>query len=279
MTVDEPLPSETTLGRVALTVADCEQVTAFYAETVGLAVQERRDGHTVLGDGETALLELHEDPDAIERAPDETGLYHLAVRVPSRTALGAALERIDRTARLDGASDHHVSEALYLTDPEGNGVEIYRDRPRTQWEEHHDGSVRMGTDRLDRAAVERASDGATSVPVGTDIGHVHLEVADLEATRSFYVEGLGLNVRATAPGACFLAAGSYHHHVGLNVWHARSGPGDGRGLAWYELVVPTGAFEDVPRRLREAGYASEPADEGVVTTDPAGIDVRIRPRR
>ncbi|WP_324757405.1 VOC family protein [Haloarcula sp. GH36] len=280
MAADSPqLPSETAVGRVALTVTDCDRATEFYTETVGLAVRTRDDDRVVLGDGETPLLELHADPDAPERGANETGLYHFAVRVPSRTALGAALERIERTARLDGASDHHVSEALYLTDPEGNGVEIYRDRPRTQWEEHDDGTVRMGTDRLDRAGVEGASDGASSVPVGTDIGHVHLEVADLDATRSFYADGLGMTLRATAPGACFFAAGSYHHHVGANVWHARSGPGEGRGVAWYELRVPEGALEEVRRRLSESGYDSESAGEGFVTTDPAGIRVRIQPSR
>lgn len=279
MTSESPrLPSGTRIGRVALTVADCQRVAAFYEETVGLVIQERTRDRVVLGDGETELLELHEDPDAPERAGEETGLYHLAVRVPSRSALGAALERIERTGRLDGASDHHVSEALYLTDPEGNGVEIYCDRPREQWDEHDDGTVRMVTERLDRAGVERASDGATSVPVGTDIGHVHLEVADLDRTRSFYADTLGTRVRATYPGAVFLAAGSYHHHVGANVWHRRSEPGDGRGLAWFELVVPDEATATaIRRRVTDAEYDVESTAEGFETTDPAGVTLRIRP--
>ncbi|WP_284008471.1 VOC family protein [Haloarcula pelagica] len=278
MVPDSPLPAGTEVGRVALTVADSDRVAAFYEETVGLSIHDDTGERTVLGDGETQLLVLHEHPTVPERMADETGLYHLAVRVPSRAALGAALERVERTGQLDGASDHHVSEALYLTDPEGNGVEIYRDRPRERWDEREDGTVRMATERLDRAGVEAASDATRSVPVGTDIGHVHLEVADLDATRSFYVDTLGMRVRATYTGALFLAAGSYHHHVGANVWHSRVGPGEGRGLAWYELVVPNeAAVTAVRRRLTDSDRAVETTPDGIETVDPAGVTVRVRP--
>ncbi|MFC6976066.1 VOC family protein [Halomicroarcula sp. GCM10025709] len=136
----------------------------------------------------------------------------------------------------------------------------------------------MATERLDRAGVEAASDATRSVPVGTDIGHVHLEVADLDATRSFYVDTLGMRVRATYTGALFLAAGSYHHHVGANVWHSRVGPGEGRGLAWYELVVPNeAAVTAVRRRLTDSDRAVETTPDGIETVDPAGVTVRVRP--
>jgi len=273
----EPLPAETRAGRVALTVGDVREVTEFYDAVVGLAVHDRDSERAVLGDGETPLLELYEDGSAPGRPQSAAGLFHTAFRVPSRAALGDALERLDSRWQLSGASDHLVSEALYCQDPEGNGVEIYRDRPRSAWEETPDGAVRMATESLDTTGVRQAATGDDAVPSGTDVGHVHLEVTDLDEARAFYADALGMRVRTTDDGAVFLAADGYHHHVGANVWNGRSARADGRGLDWFELRLPTDEAVVAARgRLDRAGYAVDVTDAGTRVTDPDGIDLRLR---
>ncbi|MFB6161524.1 MAG: VOC family protein [Haloferacaceae archaeon] len=274
---DGELPPSTRVGRAALRVADLGATVAFYRDVVGLAVL-REDGEgATLGVEGTALVELRADADAPDRPGDAAGLYHVAVRLPSRGALGDALERVREHGRLEGASDHRVSEALYLADPEGNGVELYRDRPRSEWPVAADGTVRMDTLPLDRDALAAAADGGSSAPSGTDVGHVHLEVTSLPAARAFYVDALGLRVRqAWDSSALFLAAGDYHHHVGLNTWQGRSTPATGRGLAWFELVVPdAAALDDARARLRTHGADVTPVEGGIAVADPDGIAVRL----
>ncbi|SER73618.1 VOC family protein [Natrinema salaciae] len=277
------LPDDTRPGRTALRVADSAATIAFYRDVVGLRVLDRDGASATLGAGETPLLVALEDSDADPRGERETGLYHTAFRVPSRGALGAALERVRDGWTLDGASDHGISEALYCTDPEGNGVEIYRDRPRGAWPRTDDGSVRatggpLALADLATAAADPTPTGPQLVPDGTTVGHVHLEVSSLEATREFYAETLGLDVTMSyAPGALFFAAGDYHHHVGANVWNERSTPADGLGLAWFELVVPEpAAVETVRERLRGSEAAVGDVDGGIEVADPDGIAIRIR---
>ncbi|WP_135303227.1 VOC family protein [Haloarcula amylovorans] len=273
----ETLSAETTVGRVGLTVTDAASVASFYETTVGLSRHETTEQRIVLGDGETPLLELYEDASAPARPRSAAGLFHTAFRVPSRSALGDALARFERAGQLDGASDHLVSEALYCSDPEGNGVEVYCDRPRSEWSESADGGVEMATELLDLADLRTAAAGAEQAPVGTDVGHVHLEVTSLDVARKFYVDALGMTVRTSYDGALFLAAGDYHHHVGVNVWNRRTNPVGGRGLAWFELVVPNnGALDAASERLSAAGYEVTAAEQGVSVTDPDGVTVRLR---
>jgi catechol 2,3-dioxygenase len=209
--------------------------------------------------------------------PSQAGLFHTAFRVPSRAALGAALDRVRDRWALDGASDHRVSEALYLTDPEGNGVEIYRDRPRERWPRTDDGGVQMTTLPLDLEDVATESDGASDAPAGTTLGHVHLEVTSIAAAREFYADALGFDVKMDAGSALFLAAGDYHHHVGVNTWNGRSDPAGGRGLAWFEIVVPDGAATDAVRgRLSATEVECRDRDRGVEFADPDGIGIRLR---
>ncbi|WP_435346261.1 VOC family protein [Haloarchaeobius sp. HRN-SO-5] len=272
------LPDGTRPGRVALRVGDLRPTTDFYRDVVGLVVRSSDEGVATLGTPDRTLLELHEDPDAPERGPAETGLYHTAFLVPSRAALGDAVERIRRRWRLDGASDHRVSEALYLTDPEGNGIEVYRDRPRSEWPTTDDGYVAMTVDPLDVDAVADAARGTSSVPAGTTIGHVHLEVSSLVRAESFYVDALGLRVRQRmGSSALFVAADDYHHHVGLNTWQGLTAPATGRGLAWFELLVPgDDAVEAAERRLAAAGFEPESADSGFDVADADGITLHVR---
>jgi len=292
---DDRLPPETRIGRAALRVADLDETTAFYRDAVGLAVLDRSDERTTLGVDGTPLLVLERDPDRPERGRTDAGLFHAAFRVPSRAALGEALARVRDRWRLDGASDHLVSEALYLEDPEGNGVEIYRDRPREEWPVADDGTVRMATDPLDVEGVaaaaagegEEGGEGAPALvdraPPGTDVGHVHLEVTSLSAFEAVYVDGLGFEVGMTGPDVRFVAAGGYHHHLGANTWRGRTTPAAGRGLAWFEVAVPDAeALEAVRTRLDavaadgDVEFAVEERADGVAVTDADGIEVRVR---
>jgi len=274
--MSDALQAETSIGRVALCVGDLDGVVDFYRSVVGLPVLDRSDGRAVLG-AQRPLLVLEGAPDAPARPREAAGLFHTAIRVPDREALADALARIDEQWRLTGASDHRVSEALYLEDPEGNGVEIYRDRPRSEWPTA-EGRVQMATLPLDLDALRAESTGTAAVPPETDVGHVHLEVTELSAARDFYVEALGLAVRQAYNGALFVAAGEYHHHVGLNVWNGRSAPATGRGLAWFELVVPEQTVSTLRERLADAGVAVTETDDGIAVTDPDSIDVRIAGR-
>ncbi|GAB3701830.1 VOC family protein [Halorubrum pallidum] len=276
------------IGRVSLRVADLGETTAFYRDVVGLAVLNRDGDEAVLGVDGTPLLVLRYDPDSPDRSPTDAGLFHAAFRVPSRAALGEALARVRDRWRLDGASDHLVSEALYLADPEGNGVEIYRDRPREEWPTAADGSVAMTTDPLDLDAVAAAAGNgaagvADRVPPGTDVGHVHLEVTALSAFESVYVDGIGFEVRQSDPDVRFVAADGYHHHVGANTWRGRTAPASGRGLDWFEVVVPDAtALAAVRDRLDavaangEVEFAVDDRNDGIAITDADGIEVRVR---
>ena len=290
---DSPaLPDDTRLGRIALRVADRTATVEFYRDVVGLRVLDRGDdpdgeSTATLGVDGTPLLVVLEEPTAAPRDERETGLYHNAFRVPSRAALGAALNRIRNRWTLEGASDHGISEALYCADPEGNGFEIYCDRPREAWPRADDGTVRAAGGPLDIEALADAADGAAeptgdhghAAPAGTTLGHVHLEVSSLEAAREFYAGTLGFDVSmGYAPGALFFAAGGYHHHIGANVWNGRSTPADGPGLAWVELLVPDAAAVDAVRARAAADDDVTVADIGdcIEITDPDGIAIRVR---
>jgi catechol 2,3-dioxygenase len=228
------------IGRVRLRVADLDRVRSYYERTIGL----RSDGLALGVDG-TSLIELVDDPVSPPAPPGSTGLFHLALLVPDRPALARAIERVVKSGeRFTGASDHFVSEALYLRDPEGNGIEIYRDRPRSEWEYGPGGELKMGTVALDLDAVmaERPEGDDRGMPDGTRIGHVHLHVADLRAAEAFYAGDLGLDVTVRSyPGALFLSHGGYHHHIGLNTWQGEGAPAPppgSRGLEDFELLLP-----------------------------------------
>ena len=269
------------MGAVRLTVADLDRARDFYRDVIGLTELEPSDGVVRLGaggDSPVPIVELVGNPDAPARPPGTSGLFHLAILVPSRPDLARALQRVAEMGwRLSGASDHLVSEALYLSDPEGNGIELYRDRPRDHWPLRA-GVLQMDTLPLDLDGVLgelRREDADAGMPPGTRMGHVHLNVGDLAAAEAFYSGALGFDVTVRGyPGALFVSAGGYHHHLGLNTWageNAPAPPPGSRGLRQFEIVLPSpkllAAEED---RLRDAGFA--PARErGLVrTTDPSG---------
>ncbi|WP_458188434.1 VOC family protein [Haladaptatus sp. NG-WS-4] len=278
MNEDADHPATARIGRVSLRVNDLDEMVGFYRDVVGLTVQRRRAERATLGVGNEPLLELVARPDAAERRPDESGLFHVAFNVPSRVALGDTLSRVREQWRLDGASDHLVSEALYFSDPEGNGIEVYRDRPSVAWPRADDGTIRMETLPLDLDAIRKGDRSSPNLPEGTTVGHVHLEVSSLSESETFYVEILGMDVRQRyGESALFVADGDYHHHVGLNVWNGRTAPPTGRGLRWFELVVPDRKRLDaIRRRFDELNRSISTLDGGVSVTDPNGIELHIR---
>jgi catechol 2,3-dioxygenase len=282
------IPPDTSIGKVRLRVADLDDLTTFYERVIGLEAVEREDNLTRLGAaGGEPLIELIGAPDAPAPPSFSTGLFHLAILVPDRAELARSLQRVAGAGwRLTGASDHLVSEALYLQDPEGNGIEIYHDRPREEWRRNGD-ELAMATLPLDLESVlgelDPSERQANGMPSGTTMGHVHLQVADIPAAERFYNRALGLDVMVRSyPGALFLAAGGYHHHLGLNTWQSQGAPPPPEGalgLDRYELVLPNAAERDsAADRLAEAGADPQRLDEGVVASDPSGNRVLLTAR-
>jgi catechol 2,3-dioxygenase len=276
------------MGTVRLTVSDLSRSRAFYEESLGLAGHPLADGELALGVGdERALVALREDRSASTRDPRATGLFHLAVLLPSRLDLAHALRRLAESRwPLDGASDHLVSEALYLSDPDGNGIEIYRDRPRDEWT-HGEIGPEMATLPLDLRSLADELEAATGpqpeAPAETTIGHVHLQVAELREVERFYAELLGFDVTVRGyPGALFVSAGGYHHHLGLNTWHSAgsAAPAPGAlGLRSYEILLPDeDELARVTARLADAGIAAEadPEHGGHLVRDPSGNAALLR---
>jgi catechol 2,3-dioxygenase len=277
----------TAVGAVSLTVSDLARSTEFYERAVGLSARELDDGGVALGAAGFDLVRLYGDPSARPLDRRGTGLFHLAILLPERRDLAHALGRLAQARwPLDGASDHLVSEALYLSDPDGNGIEIYRDRPRDEWTRDANGALRMATlpleldDVFGEIAGEAAVEIDQRVPEGTRIGHVHLQVAELRQIEAFYADVIGLDVMVrTYPGALFMAAGGYHHHLGLNTWHSAGGarPDPGAiGLRDYELVLPSTAERDaILARAAAAGLPLETAGGAPLLRDPSGNGVRL----
>jgi catechol 2,3-dioxygenase len=273
----------TWIGAVRLVVTDLERVHEFYERSIGLSTLDRDRETARLGIDGDPLIELVGRPDAPPRPPRTTGLFHLAVLVPSRAELARAIRRVVGSGwRFSGASDHLVSEALYTADPEGNGIEIYRDRPREEWP-YLNGTPQMATEPLDLDSVlaELPADAAdTGMAPGTRIGHVHLQVADLAAAESFYHGLLGFDVTVRGyPGALFVSAGGYHHHIGLNTWASEGAPAPppgSRGLAWFEVELPSDEeLARVAERLAAAGTETREHERGVLVADPSGNGVLL----
>lgn len=279
------LPAGARPGAVMLQVADLGRSVDFYQAVLGLRVLQDGAHSARLGpqeDGEV-LVELRELPGATPAPPQgRLGLYHFAVLLPDRPALGRFLRHAAERGVRVGAADHRVSEALYLSDPDGLGIEVYADRPRAEWR-HRDRELVMTTDPLDAADVVRSAGDQPwrGAPSGTVMGHVHLHVGDLERASAFYHQALGLDrVVWSYPGALFLSAGGYHHHLGLNTW-ARGAPpageGEARLLEW-RMVLP--AAEDVSAALASLaghGFAAASADDAGLVRDPWGTAFRLTP--
>jgi catechol 2,3-dioxygenase len=283
------LPPETTLGHVHLLVADLPLQIGFYHEVLGFDVLESGAGSASLGHrpahGESerlVLLRLDERPGA-PRSRATTGLYHFAPRVPSRAHLAQVVRRLQESdTPVQGMVDHHTHEAVYLADPEGNGIELYADRPPERWPSWEELTTR-GNAPLDVDSLFRESGPAADrpgLPPETAIGHVHLHVADLAESDEFYVQTLGLDLMGRFPGqAHFTSAGGYHHHLAYNIWAGRGAsppPAGSRGLRHFTLLLPTaGDLVRLLDRLAAGGHAVVETDEGFLAHDPSGNGVLL----
>ncbi|MDP9122158.1 MAG: VOC family protein [Acidobacteriota bacterium] len=278
------LPDATRLGSIVLQVADLTRSVSYYEQVIGLRVLDRSGGSTALAveDSGEPLLELRERLGArpVPRS-GRLGLYHFAILLPDRAALGRFAAHLGGIGAGVGMADHLVSEALYLTDPDGLGIEVYADRPRTAWRTRGRELV-MRTDPLDVEDLVAAGAGArwTGAPAGTVLGHIHLHVSSLEEAAAFYHRGLGFDeIVWSYPGALFLSAGGYHHHLGVNTWArgaAPAGPDDARLVEW-EILLPAPAdAADALASVAAVGASVEQTPEGGVTRDPWGVAVRLR---
>jgi catechol 2,3-dioxygenase len=277
-TATAEISPETHMGTVHLTVADLGRSIRYYDEQIGLEVVSHDDGVATLGSGGHGLLVLTELPGA-PPSRGHTGLYHFALLVPERDDLARWLAHAARDrVSLVGLSDHFVSEALYLRDPDHHGIEIYWDRPREVWQDQV--SLRMTTEPLDVENLlgeleDPASEPFDGLPGGTTIGHVHLQVAEIDSTVGFYRDLLGFGLMAQlGASAAFLAAGGYHHHLGANTWESRGAsppPAGTAALRHATIVLPDdGARDLVLDRLERAGHAAEDGDHGPAVSDPSG---------
>ena len=276
------LPAATHIGRVRLQVGDLDRSLAYYAGLLGFRVLDRAPGRAELGVDDT-LIELVEHKGA-RHVPHRgrLGLFHFAILLPDRASLGRMLGRLYATGIHTGMADHAVSEALYLTDPDGLGIEIYADRPRETWRANGK-ELHMVTEPLDVESLNRAAGDMpwTGMPGGSVIGHVHLHVRDIDEAVKFYHEALGFDLMVWSyPGALFLSAGGYHHHLGANIWAgvgAQAPATDEAQLLSWELVLPTEeAVGEAGKRLEGSGVKVERHGEGAVEiADPSGTTVRL----
>jgi catechol 2,3-dioxygenase len=292
--VSAPTPSaeelahlfDTVVGVVTLRASDTGAVSDFYERAIGL--EPRRDGTGIveLADREGRTLIRLDSSAAAGSEPfmePHTGLFHNAFRYPDRAALGAAVKRaVELAPVFEGASDHGVSDAVYFRDPEGNGVELYRDRPYDEWPVAGDGGVGMYTRPLDLAALLAEADD-DGLPARCDIGHIHLQTADVDRAASFWRDALGLDERQRfGPQAVFIAEGLYHHHIGANTWHsagADPAPPDRPGLDSFELRLRSAERVDAAAaRLEEAGTTVVAEGDHVSFEDPDRNRVLIRAR-
>ena len=265
------------VAAVGLRVRDLDAMVAFYRDTIGLEVMARDRAGASLGTGGVGLLTLEHQSTARIDDARTAGLFHTAFLIPTRADLARFLRNLaNRGAALTGVADHHVSGAVYLDDPEGNGVEVYADRPASQWQ-RDGGAIRITTEPLDLNGLLASIDGDMSyrgAPEGMRIGHVHLRVGDLDAAQRFYGDLLGLDVTARMRGALFLSSGGYHHHVAVNTWHSAGAAvrdPDRGGLSWLELAVEGGCHAAIVRRLAAAGVDTDHPG------DPWGSPVRLTP--
>ncbi|REE69568.1 catechol 2,3-dioxygenase [Paenibacillus taihuensis] len=279
------IAAETRIGLVQLRVSDLERSIRFYCEIVGLQLIDRQEGTAALGvpDASQPLLQLREIPGAMPRPRRSgAGLYHFALLVPDRKSLGLSLRHLQGTGIHIGHSDHLVSEALYIADPDNNGIEIYRDRPRSSWKWDEQGHVQMGLDPIDQEGLlaEAGDSPWNGLPAGTTVGHIHLHVTELPTTEHFYIDVLGFDIVASMrDSALFISAGGYHHHIGLNIWAgigAPLTPANAPGLDYYQIVLPSETAQmAVFARLQAASVPLRTQGGTLITHDPSGIEVHF----
>jgi catechol 2,3-dioxygenase len=288
MTAGRTLAADTTMGPVTLRVGDLDAMTAYYSSAFAMEPLEEqargREQHRVLGRGAVPLVRLVGTPDLPISDPRQAGLFHTAFLFDDPQHLAATVYRAAQqpASRFVGSTDHLVSEAFYFTDPEGNGVELYTDRDRSLW--IHDGAeIRIGTEFLDpndylrRHLTQDALDAGSSLPGA--VGHVHLQVGDLETAREFYVDALGFELTQTRySGALFASAGGYHHHIAMNVWNSGGAGPRAASLGLADVAITAAGAEELDAlraRLSARGIPFGSDGRSVTTTDPWGTTVTV----
>jgi catechol 2,3-dioxygenase len=277
------LPAVTRLGHVSLQVADLARSLEYYQAILGLRILESTSATALLGtmQGDAPLVALAEKPGA-RPVPQHgrLGLYHFAVLLPDRPALGRFVAHLASLGHRFGASDHLVSEALYLRDPDGLGIEVYADRPRNTWHAI-DRQLQMASEPLDLDNLVQSARNEpwSGMPAATTMGHVHLHVADLDEASAFFHSALGFDKMVWSyQGALFLAAGGYHHHLGLNTWAGASAPrpteADARLLEW-RIILPPADAQHAATAIERAGHVVTPDGDTWLATDPWGTRVRL----
>ncbi len=270
------------IGRVALTVHDLDRVSAFYQQMLGFHLLAETPESVRLGTGSRVLLELRGNREARSGSPRDAGLYHIAFLLPSRADLGCFLTHAAACRLPIGASDHLVSELVYLTDPEGNGIEFCADRGSSEWR-WDDGTVEMSVDPLNRASVVHSAEGQVwnGVPEGTIVGHLNLQVGDLRDADMFYSGMLGFSVTCRLPGASFFASGGYHHHIATNIWNsrgARQRPDPVAGLADIEIIARDTSVLDAVRSRVPSPRVVDDTPERLTVRDPWGTAISLATR-
>lgn len=277
-----------TLGPVSLVVRDLEPMMEFYGKYAGFKLKRLDNQYVELHPGEASsepLLILKHDPRAEKAPTDAAGLYHYAIVLPTRKSLaGAYLSLGNAGVVFDGYADHLVSEALYLTDPEGNGLEIYADRPRSEWQFDEDGRVQMATQPLDIDSLLAEvsgipKNGLSAFEEGAKVGHVHLKVTDITRSVAFYQQLLGMDVMSYLGSAAFLSVAGYHHHIGMNTWESLGGQALKRGWAGLEhftVKIPRTGFDELAAKLSDSPVAHIQDSERLFISDPDGIELLIR---
>lgn len=276
---------ESRLGPVALTVSDLERSLRFYTNVIGFKLLHQVRNTAWLGTEQNKpSLVLTGQPDASPKQRHTTGLYHFAILVPSRADLARSLHQLAETRySLRGASDHLVSEALYLADPDGNGIEIYADRPRAEWPRRN-GKLQMATEPLDldslMAELEQDDTSWAGLPEQTQIGHVHLHVTDLDEAATFYGKVLGFDIMSRyGPSALFVSAGGYHHHIGLNTWAGRGAPpppSEAVGLRYFTIVLPDeAARRRLLAHLQDVGVSFSEEGDVIALRDPSHNSIQV----
>jgi catechol 2,3-dioxygenase len=266
------------IGKVSLTVHDLDRVSTFYQKAVGLHLLQADASSVELGVGDQTLLELRRDAAARRRTPREAGLFHTAFLLPSRADLGGWIkDALVTRPPIVGASDHSVSEALYLSDPEGNGVEIYSDRPVLSWQ-WKNGLVHMPSDQLDiDSLVAAAASPWKGFPEGSKVGHVHLQVGAIPSAEAFYAGTLGFPVTSRYPGGTFYGADGYHHHIATNIWNSRGATVRGypsTGLANIEIRADPQFLASIDAGVA-AGKFTDETTQGIALSDPWGTELTI----
>ncbi|NEW08378.1 VOC family protein [Paenibacillus sp. SYP-B3998] len=274
------------LGIIKLKVSNLKRSMQFYKDIVGLKILQATPTQAELTvDGKHPFLILEELSDAqINPRRSVAGLYHFAILLPTRRDLGASLRNLIQSGIHIGQADHLVSEALYIADPDNNGIEIYCDRPRATWRRDTEGNYIMASDPIDWEGLLQEAEGFdwSGLPIGTTMGHIHFHVKDLQKSKQFYCDILGFEVVSDASAtmsAMFISAGGYHHHIGMNIWAGQDAPAasaNAAGLDYFTIVFPTADERlHAAERLQRAGFTVSEGDGGLFVTDPSNIRLRM----